>query len=102
MSKREIHECRCKDCQSNNEVVQAYQQQLNQLMNRLNEQQRRWLAAVEANRVGYGGTEKLRTITGLDINTIRQGRQELAGGLESIPGSRIRAVGGGRKGLEKK
>ncbi|MEL6320889.1 MAG: transposase [Cyanobacteria bacterium J06626_14] len=71
-------------------------------MSRLNEQQRRWLAAMEANRVGRGGTEKLRTITGLDINTIRRGRQELAGGLMEVPVGRIRAIGGGRKRLEKK
>ncbi|PZO09521.1 MAG: transposase [Leptolyngbya foveolarum] len=71
-------------------------------MSRLDERQRRWLAAVEANRIGRGGTEHLRTITGLDINTIRRGRQELASAFASNPSGRIREIGGGRKRLEKK
>ena len=71
-------------------------------MNRLDERQRRWLAAVEANRLGYGGIEQLRTITGLDINTIRRGRQELATELVANPVGRLRAKGGGRKRIEKK
>jgi hypothetical protein len=71
-------------------------------MSRLNEQQRRWLAGVEANRLGYGGTEQVHRITGLDINTIRRGRRELAKGLAERPVERIRVRGGGRKRLEKK
>ena len=71
-------------------------------MSRLNEQQRRWLAAVEANRLGHGGTQTLHQITGLDINTIRRGRRELASGLAHRPVERVRVAGGGRKRLEKK
>lgn len=82
--------------------MQAAHQQLNLLMSRLNEQQRRWLAGVEANRLGHGGTEQLHRITGLDINTIRRGRRELEEGLVQRPRERIRVAGGGRKRLEKK
>ena len=102
MSSRAIHQCDCEDCQSGNEAVQAYHDQLNLLMSRLDEQQRRWLAAVEANQLGHGGTQQLHRITGLDINTIRRGRRELANGLADRPVARIRVAGGGRKRIEKK
>ncbi len=75
--------------------------QLNLLMSRLDEQQRRWMAALEAKRLGHGGTQKLRDITGLDINTIRRGRRELDAGLVHRPIERIRVAGGGRKQVGK-
>ena len=64
-------------------------------MSRLDERQRRWLAAVDANRSGHGGTEQMRTMPGLDINTIRWGRHELASEFATNPVGRIRAEGGG-------
>ena len=82
--------------------MQHHHTQLNLVMSRLDEQQRRWLAAVEANRLGHGGTERMHRITGLDINTIRRGRRELDTGLTERPIARIRVAGGGRKRLEKK
>jgi hypothetical protein len=102
MTIRQVHQCRCAACESGEAATQAAHHQLNIVMSRLNEQQRRWLAGVEANRLGHGGTEQLRRITGLDINTIRRGREELAQDLSTCPSERIRAVGGGRKRLEKK
>lgn len=60
------------------------------------------MAGVEANRLGHGGSEEVHKITGLDINTIRRGREELAKGLASRPIEHIRVDGGGRKRLEKK
>lgn len=102
MSHRAIHECICAGCQAGDSVMQAQHSQLNLLMSRLDEQQRRWLAGVEANRLGYGGTEAVNRITGLDINTIRRGRTELEKGLAGRPVEGIRVVGGGRKRLEKK
>jgi hypothetical protein len=71
-------------------------------MSRLDEQQRRWMAALEAKRLGHGGTQMLSAITGLDINTIRRGRRELDEGLTKRPVERIRVAGGGRKRVEKK
>ena len=102
MRLRAIHECGCESCQLGDEKTQLHHHQLNLLMSRLDERQRRWLAAVEANRLGYGGTEQLRTITDLDINTIRRGRQEIVTDLANNPVGRLRAEGGGRKRLEKK
>ncbi|MFK8182465.1 MAG: hypothetical protein AB8B99_03765 [Phormidesmis sp.] len=82
--------------------MQVQHSQLNLLMSRLDEQQRRWLAGVEANRLRYGGTDQVHRITGLDINTIRRGREELEKGLAGRPIEHIRVSGGGRKRLEKK
>ena len=102
MSNREIYQCKCRECEEGNDAIRKQHENLNVLMSRLDEQQRRWMAALEANKIGHGGTKKLRTITGLDINTIRRGREELAIGLVNRPIKRIRVAGGGRKGVEKK
>jgi len=102
MGNREIHQCKCKECQEGNEAIGKQHENLNVLMSRLDEQQRRWMAALEANKIGHGGTKKLRIITGLDINTIRRGREEMEEGLVNRPTQRIRVVGGGRKRVEKK
>jgi hypothetical protein len=75
---------------------------MNLLMSRLDEQQRRWFAAVEAERVGRGGDTLLARITGLDEGTIAKGRQELAESLETRPPNRVRLPGGGRRPVEKK
>ena len=75
---------------------------MNVLLSRLDEQQRRWYVAVEAERVGHGGTELLSQITGINVNTIRRGRQELADESTSRPIDRVRHPGGGRKPVEKK
>ncbi|MBW4550739.1 MAG: hypothetical protein KME35_06460 [Aphanocapsa sp. GSE-SYN-MK-11-07L] len=101
MGSRGIYQCQCKECQTGNEVIYHQHEQLNLLMSRLDEQQRRWMAALEAKRIGHGGTQKLREITGLDINTIRRGRRELDTGLVHRPVERIRVAGGGRKQVEK-
>ena len=71
-------------------------------MSRLDEQQRRWYAALEAKRLGHGGMRLISQITGLDVNTIRRGRRELGENLQGRPIGRVRVPGGGRKPLEKK
>ena len=75
---------------------------MNVLLSRLDEQQRRWYVAVEADRLGHGGTEKLSKITGMNVNTIRRGRKEIADDLSERPTDRVRQAGGGRKPIEKK
>ena len=75
---------------------------MNLLMSRLDEQQRRWYAAVESAEVGHGGDRTLARITGLDVDTIRRGRRELADSLEGRPADRVRLPGGGRPAVEKK
>lgn len=102
MKNRAVHECTCHDCQLGDEESHAHHAQFNLLMSRLNEQQRRWMAAVEANRLGHGGTRQLQRITGLDINTIRRGRRELNEQFQQCPQGRIRQPGGGRKLVKKK
>lgn len=69
---------------------------MNLLLSRLDEQQRRWYAAVESRRVGRGGAVLLTQITGITDKTIRRGRQELARSLADRPVERIRLPGGGR------
>ena len=71
-------------------------------MSRLNEQQRRWLAALESKKVGYGGDTLLALITGLHVDTIRRGREELDAGLEGRPTDRVRRPGAGRPPGKKK
>jgi hypothetical protein len=75
---------------------------MNLLMSRLDEQQRRWYVAVESEKIGHGGDVQVSRITGLDVETIRRGRREMAEQLENRPGERIRVPGGGRPRVEKK
>lgn len=75
---------------------------MNLLVRRLDEQQRRWYVAVEANRIGRGGVRLLSQITGLDEKTIQRGQQELEQGFAERPTEQIRLAGGGRQVVEKK
>jgi hypothetical protein len=75
---------------------------MNLLLSRLDEQQRRWYVAVEANRIGHGGVRLLSQITGIDEKTIRRGQQEMADELVERPIDRVRLPGGGRPLVEKK
>lgn len=98
-----IHQCQCEVCQSGRDVsIQKLHYQINLLMSRLDEQQRRWYAAVEAIRLGHGGIHKMSQITGLDEQTIRRGKQELQEDLKGRPDDRIRLAGAGRPQTEKK
>jgi transposase len=66
----------------------------------LNEKQRRILAVIEAQILGYGGTSRVAKATGLSRNTVAAGALELQrGSSEDIAGvkERIRKPGGGRK-----
>ncbi len=75
---------------------------MNLFLSRLDEQQRRWYVALEAERLGHGGELLLAQITGLDEKTIRRGRLELADGLVDRPTDRVRLPGDGRPPAEKK
>jgi hypothetical protein len=77
-------------------------QQMNLFMSRLDEQQRRWYAALEAQKLGHGGATLVAKVTGLSVETIRRGRYELESKLADRPHDRVRQVGGGRKPVEKK
>lgn len=103
MPSRTVHDCACSLCQQDLvHPARAWHQRLNLLISRLDEQQRRWLAAHEAQRIGHGGDKLVSQITGLDEKTIARGRRELHGELADCPPGRIRRVGGGRPCAEKK
>lgn len=99
----EIHRCQCPQCgQESEHPDQLLHYQMNLLLSRLDEQQRRWYVALEANRVGHGGEQLLSLMTGLDPKTIRRGREELAAELSDRPADRVRVAGAGRPLSEKK
>jgi hypothetical protein len=81
---------------------QEHHRQINLLLSRLDEQQRRWYLAVESHRLGHGADRLLFEITGVDEKTIRRGREELAASLAAQPTDRVRQPGGGRPPVEKK
>jgi hypothetical protein len=103
MPQRDVYPCQCPYCTAPEpHPDQEIHRQMNLLMSRLDEQQRRWYAAVESAKIGHGGDRALSRITGLHVDTIRRGREELAESLESRPADRIRLPGGGRPAVEKK
>ncbi len=92
-----IHSCACPSCQSGEDhSARALHHQINLVMSRLNEQQRRWLAALESKNLGHGGDTLLSQITGLHVDTIRRGREELDADLHDRPTDRVRRPGAGR------
>lgn len=100
----DVHQCQCPRCVSDPPDHPDCQihRRLNLLLSRLDEQQRRWLAALEAQKVGHGGDRLLSLITGLNVETIRCGRRELDACLRDCPPGRIRRPGAGRPALKKK
>ena len=103
MPSAEVHRCQCLHCQQEAEHPdRVLHQHMKVLLSRLNAQQRRWYAAVEATRLGHGGDQLVTQITGLDPKTIQRGRQELAESLAECPTDRVRLPGAGRPRVEKK
>jgi hypothetical protein len=100
----DVHQCQCPLCLSGaaDLLDRDLHRRLNLLLSRLDEQQRRWLAALESQRAGRGGDRLLALITGLNVETIRRGRRELDAGLRDCPPGRIRRPGAGRPAREKK
>ena len=98
-----VHHCQCPACQQAEPCIeQGLHRQMNLLLSRLDEQQRRWYVAVESTRLGHGGDRLLSLITGMDEKTIQRGRQEIATSLQERPKERVRLPGGGRPAAEKK
>lgn len=95
-------EQQCESCQK--PAYHPYKQHhhmMNLLLSRLNEQQRRWYVAVEAEKIGHGGTEYMSMVTGINVNTIRKERREMADDLADRPHDRVRVKRGGRKPVKK-
>lgn len=103
MADRTPRECQCAACGAGEEHADfEHHRRINLLMSRLDEQQRRWFAAVESKKIGYGGDLLLSQITGLHVDTIRRGREELDADLADRPTGRIRNPGAGRPPVKKK
>jgi len=99
----EVHQCECEICQSgSNPDIEWQHQQINLLLSRLNEPQRRWYVGFLSQQPGRVSERQWSRITGLDEKTIRQGRRELASELDGLPVDRQRQAGGGRLAAEKK
>jgi len=98
-----IHVCQCPDCAAGTEHPNySLHRHMNLLLSRLDEQQRRWFVALESKKVGHGGDTLLAHITGLHVDTIRRGREELDDDLRDRPTQRVRHAGAGRPPLKKK
>ncbi len=98
-----IHVCHCPRCLSGEDHPECLRHHhINLLMSRLDEQQRRWLAALESTKIGHGGDALLALITGLHVDTIRRGREELDDDLRDRPRDRVRRPGAGRPPIKKK
>src|SRR4051812_50089355 len=92
-----VRPCGCSRCRAVEPHADCVlHQRINLLVTRLDEQQRRWFVALEAERLGRGGGTLLARITGLNRRTIRRGRRELAAELAARPTQRVPAPRGGR------
>ena len=102
MSEKSIHQCECPNCQqAGHHADKEVHHQMNLLLSRLDEQQRRWYVALEAKKLGHGGMTLMSQITGMSLDTIRRGRDELEEELVRRPIDRVRLPGGGRPRVEK-
>jgi len=100
-TKRVIHRCTCKSCQTHPYGKTAKQHQaINRVLLELNERNKRRFVGVLANEQGRGGTSQLAEITGLSRTTIARGREEIEHSNKSLP-SGIRRTGAGRPLVEK-
>lgn len=97
-----VYECGCVACRAGDSAERDDHRQLNLLLSRLDEQQRRWVAGRESWRLGHGGIKRIAEITGLHPETIRRGREELGEELRERPTDHVRLPGGGRPRVEKK
>jgi hypothetical protein len=95
--------CHCPRCQQEGDHPdRVLHRRMNVFISRLDEAQRRWYVALEAQRLGHGGDRLLAQITGMDEATIRRGREEVQADLAACPKDRVRRPGAGRPLAEKK
>ena len=99
----EVHNCQCVDCSKKEDHPnKKFHYQMNLFLSRLNEQQRRWYVALEANHIGHGGIRLLSKITGINGKTIQRGQKEMNQNIANRPIKQIRQKGGGRQRVETK
>jgi hypothetical protein len=92
---RPVHPCPGASCQAGTGPEAEHPRRPNLLSSRPDEQQRRWLAAPEAQRLGYGGFDVVAAVTGLHPETTRRGRDERAAEPAGRPAGHVRLPGGG-------
>jgi hypothetical protein len=98
-----MHMCACPICQAGTDAtVRQQHAHINLLLSRLTEPQRRWYVAVLSEAPDAPSDRHLALLTGLNPETIRRGRANLAAGLAESPPLRQRRAGGGRRATEKK
>ena len=98
LPEKKVYPCQCHTCQRlGDSPEKELHGQMNLLLSRLNEHQRRWYVALEAKKLGHGGVKQMSQVTGIHPDTIRRGRKELDQFLADRPVDRVRQVGGGRK-----
>lgn len=103
MPSPEVPRCQWPHCQPEaTHPDHAWHDQMNLLLSRMDEPQRRWYAAVASTRLGQGGDQLIAQIPGLDPHTIQRGRQALATALAERPTDRVRVPGAGRPRVENK
>jgi hypothetical protein len=103
MQDAQVHRCQCPDCLGpGDHPSKLLHHQINLFLSRLDEQQQRWYVALESKRLGHGGDTFLSLVTGMHVQTIRRGREELDAELADRPTDRVRLPGGGRPLVEKK
>jgi hypothetical protein len=76
------------------------EQLLRQYYQSLSEKDRRRFAALEAIKLGHGGTRYIAKVLGCDPQTVKDGMRELKQLPDDPAGSRVRKPGGGRKKTE--
>lgn len=100
---KSLHVCVCDECLTHpsGRTTQLHEE-INQLVADLDEKSRRQFVGFCASQSGHGGITHLSEITGLSHPTIRRGQRELTSVPTDENSGHIRAVGGGRKPVEKK
>ena len=95
--------CPCSLCVADpNHSEARHHTHLRAMLERLDEQQQRLFAGLEALRLGRGGIRLLSEVTSMSRATVRRGRNEVLAGFTTLPTARIRRPGAGRPRAEKK
>ncbi len=81
---------------------ELWEPHMSMVLDKLDEKQRRWVAGLLSEVLGYGGISKVAALSGIDPKTIRRGRQDLEKHFQGCPESGIRHKGAGRPSLQKK
>jgi len=101
-NQKSLHECQCALCTKAPRSAEAKEHQaINQVLRLLHEKGRRQFAGLLALQWGWGGVERLSTITGLSRPTIRRGRNEVQRKERQTDRNRVRKRGAGRQLVEK-